>query len=112
MIKPENLVTLVSYQKDAVISRTIIKEKAGTVTLFAFDKSQALSEHTVDFDALVLLLDGEAEIKIAGEANVLKSGDYVIMPANKSHSVKALTNFKMLLIMIKKIKEDKCTGTK
>lgn len=106
MIKAENLVNLVSYQKDAVISRTIIKEKAGTVTLFAFDKSQALSEHTVDFDALVLLLDGEAEIRIAGKPNVLKSGDYIIMPANEPHSVKAITDFKMLLIMIKKIKED------
>jgi len=105
-MKAENLANLVTYQKDAVISRTIIKEKTGTVTLFAFDKSQALSEHTVDFDALVLILDGEAEIKIAGRSNMLKSGDSIIMPANKPHSVKAITDFKMLLVMIKKIKED------
>ena len=101
-IKKENLVNLVSYQEGSIISRTLVKEDTGTVTLFAFDKTQALSEHTVDFDALVHILDGEAEIKIDGNPFRVKSGEMIIMPANKSHSVKALTNFKMLLVMIKK----------
>ena len=83
------------------MSRTIIDKKAGTVTLFAFDERQGLSEHTVPFDALVYLLDGEAEFVIAGKAVRLKEGEMTIMPANKTHSLKALKRSKIILTMIR-----------
>ena len=102
MVKKDCLVNLVSYQEGSVISRTLIKEEKGTITLFAFDKDQALSEHTVNFDAMVNVLDGEAEIIIDGKPFRLKTGDMIIMPANKPHAVKAVAQFKMLLVMIKK----------
>ena len=101
MPEKQKLIDLASYQEGAIISRTLIKEDTGTVTFFAFWKGQALSEHTVDFDALVNVLDGEAEIKIDGEPFNLKAGDIIIMPSGKPHAVKALENFKMLLTMIK-----------
>ena len=93
---------LIAYQDGSVVSRTIIKKDAGTVTLFAFDKDQGLSEHTAPFDALVNVLDGEAEITISGSPFCLKEGESIIMPANKPHSLRALKKFKMLLVMIKK----------
>ena len=93
---------LVSYQEGSVVSRQITKADAGNVTLFAFDAGQELSEHTAPFDALVHVLDGEAEIKISGEAFSLKEGTAIIMPADKPHAVKAITPFKMLLTMIRK----------
>ena len=92
---------MVSYQNQAVVSREIIKKDTGTATLFAFDEGQGLSEHTAPFDALVQLLEGEAEITISGKPNQLKGGDIIIMPAGKPHSLKALKKFKMLLVMIR-----------
>ncbi|HEX9388238.1 MAG TPA: cupin domain-containing protein [Anaerolineales bacterium] len=96
-----DMAELVSYQDGSVVSRQITKAEAGNVTLFAFDQDQELSEHTAPFDALVHILDGDAEIKISGKAFNLKSGEAIIMPANEPHAVKALTRFKMLLTMIR-----------
>src|SRR5512136_2962639 len=90
---------LASYQEGAIVSRQITKEEAGNVTLFAFDQGQELSEHTAPFDALVHLLDGEAEIRISGRSYNLKAGDAIIMPANEPHALKAIRKFKMLLTM-------------
>jgi quercetin dioxygenase-like cupin family protein len=95
------VVNLVDYQKEAVVSRTIINRKTGTVTLFAFDKDQGLSEHTAPFDALVQIIDGEAEIVISGKPLRLKEGEITIMPANEPHALKAIERFKMILTMIK-----------
>ena len=92
---------LVAYQAGAVVSRTLINAKTGTVTLFAFDAGQELSEHTAPFDALVQVLDGETRITIAGQPFDLKAGDLIIMPANQPHAVSATTPFKMLLTMIR-----------
>ncbi|MEP0807447.1 MAG: cupin domain-containing protein [Chloroflexota bacterium] len=96
------LADLVAYNEGSVVSRQITKAEAGNVTLFAFDRDQELSEHTAPFDALVHVLDGEAEIRISGKPFHLKSGDAIIMPAGEPHAVKALTRFKMLLTMIRK----------
>jgi quercetin dioxygenase-like cupin family protein len=95
------VVELVGYQDGAVVSRTIVKQKTGTVTLFAFDAGQELSEHTAPFDALVQVVDGEAEITIAGKPYRVGTGEMIIMPANDPHAVKALGRFKMLLTMIR-----------
>jgi len=92
---------LLDYQEGSVVSRTIIDKKTGTVTLFAFDEGQGLSEHTAPFDALVHLIDGEAEITISGKPLRLKKGEMVIMPAGDPHALKAVKKFKMILIMIK-----------
>jgi len=92
---------LVSYQDGAVVSRTLVDKPAGTVTLFAFDKGQGLSEHTAPFDALVNVLDGEVEITIAGKPGRVKQGEMMIMPANQPHALKAVTRFKMMLVMVK-----------
>jgi len=96
-----DLVNLVGYQDGAVVSRTVINQKTGTVTLFSFDEGQGLSEHTAPFDAMVYVLDGEAEVTISGEANQVKAGEMIIMPADKPHALKAVKRFKMLLIMIR-----------
>jgi len=95
------LAELVDYQDGSVVSKEIIKKDKGTVTLFAFDKGQGLSEHTAPFDALVHVFDGEAEIAISGEPHNVKTGEIIIMPANKPHSLKATERFKMMLIMIR-----------
>ena len=95
------LVDLVDYQDGAVVSREIINKKTGTVTLFAFDRGQGLSEHTAPYDAMVSLLDGEADITISGKTLRLKEGEMVIMPANQPHALKAVGRFKMILTMIK-----------
>ena len=95
------LADLVAYQGGSVVSRTIIDKKTGTVTLFSFDEGQGLSEHTAPFDALVTLLDGEAEISIAGKPHHLSEGEMVIMPANKPHALRAIKKFKMVLTMIR-----------
>ncbi len=92
---------MVEYQEGSVVSKTLIDKKAGTITLFAFGASQGLSEHTAPFDALVYLVDGEAEVTISGEPHLLKTGEMIIMPANDPHALKAVTHFKMLLVMIK-----------
>jgi quercetin dioxygenase-like cupin family protein len=99
--KVYKLKDLIEYQTDSVVSRTVIDKSAGTITLFAFDKGEGLSEHTTPYDALVIDLDGEVEIKIAGEKNHLIEGDMIIMPANKPHALRALSKFKMMLVMIK-----------
>jgi len=91
----------VAYQADAVVSKTLINKTAGTITLFSFDQGQGLSEHTAPFDAMVYILDGEAEIIIAGQPYHLKSGESIIMPAHHPHALKAIKPFKMMLIMIK-----------
>ena len=96
-----SLAELLEYQSKAVVSRTIIDKKAGTVTLFAFDEGQGLSEHTAPYDAMVYVLDGKAEVIVEGKPVRAKEGEMTIMPANKPHAVKALTRLKMLLIMIR-----------
>lgn len=106
--KPQNLTAkasslsdLISYQEGAVVSRTIIDKKAGTVTLFAFDQNQGLSEHTAPYDAVVYIIEGEADVAISGKPVRLKTGEMTIMPANKPHALVAVTRFKMLLIMVR-----------
>lgn len=99
--QPGELENLIAYQKDAVVSKTIIKKKTGTVTLFAFDQGQGLSEHTAPFEAIVYLVDGEAEITIANKIHHVKKGEMIILPANIPHALQALSPFKMLLTMIK-----------
>jgi quercetin dioxygenase-like cupin family protein len=96
-----NLVSLIDYQAGSVVSRTIIDKKTGTVTLFAFDEGEGLSEHTAPYDALVYVLDGKADIVISGKPVRLKKGEVTIMPANEPHALSALTKFKMLLTMIR-----------
>lgn len=96
-----NLAELVGYQEGSVVSKEVIKQAKGSVTLFAFDKGQGLSEHTAPFDALVYVCDGEAEITISGKAQRLKAGETIIMPANEPHALKAQERFKMLLVMIR-----------
>jgi quercetin dioxygenase-like cupin family protein len=95
------MIDLVQYQEDAVVSRTVVKGEAGSVTVFAFDESQSLSEHTVPYDALVYLVDGEAQIRISGTDHDLKQGDMIVMPANQPHAVMASSRFKMVLTMIR-----------
>lgn len=92
---------LVAYQQGAVVSRTILKRAAGTVTLFAFDEGQGLSEHTAPFDALVQVLEGDAEVTIAGTLHRLSAGATILMPANQPHALTARAPFKMLLTMIR-----------
>ena len=99
--KAKNIETIIDYQKDSVVSKTVIDKKQGTVTLFAFDRGQGLSEHTAPFDATVYIIDGRAVISIAGDTNLVNKGEIIIMPADKPHSLKAKERFKMLLIMIK-----------
>jgi quercetin dioxygenase-like cupin family protein len=96
-----DMARLVEYQTGSVVSRAIIQRKTGTVTLFAFDEGQGLSEHTAPFDALVCLLDGEAEVIISGNVHALKRGEMIIMPANEPHALKAVGKFKMMLVMIR-----------
>lgn len=92
---------LVDYQTDAVVSKTLIARPTGIVTLFAFDQGQGLSEHTAPFDAMVSVLDGEAEVIIAGQSHILQAGEMIIMPAGQPHALNAVQRFKMILTMIK-----------
>ena len=96
-----NMKDLVIYQDGSVVSKEIIRKPTGTVTVFAFDEGQGLSEHTAPFDALVQILDGEAEITVSGEAHHLKEGDMIIMPGGEPHALKAEKRFKMMLVMVK-----------
>jgi quercetin dioxygenase-like cupin family protein len=98
---PIHPLSFLSYQDGAVVSRTLVNKKTGTVTLFAFDAGEGLSEHTAPFDALVYLLDGEAEIIISGASHHLKTGEMILLPANEPHALKATKRFKMILTMIK-----------
>lgn len=97
-----DLAGLIGYQAGAIVSREVVSQPTGTVTVFAFDEGEQLSEHTAPFDAMVVDLDGEADIAIGGLANRVKPGQMIIMPAGIPHGLKAVTRFKMLLIMIKK----------
>lgn len=99
--QPATLLKFVEYQDGSIVSREIIRKETGTVTLFAFDKGQGLSEHTAPFDALVNILDGNAEIIISGKSYHLQAGDVIIMPASEPHALKATERFKMMLVMIK-----------
>ena len=99
--KAARLKEMVEYQKGSVVSRTVIDKNSGTVTLFAFDEGEGLSEHTAPYDAMVIDLEGNVEVRISGASNRLEEGDVIIMPANKPHALKALTRFKMMLVMIK-----------
>ncbi|MCH8010468.1 MAG: cupin domain-containing protein [Candidatus Marinimicrobia bacterium] len=99
--RPQNAQQLIDYQSGSVVSKTILKGKTGTVTLFAFDREEGLSEHTAPFDALVFLLDGKAEVTISGKSHNLNSGEMIILPANEPHALKAKARFKMMLVMIR-----------
>lgn len=96
-----NIAGQIDYSTGGIVSKQILKNRAGNVTLFSFDKGQGLSEHTAPFDALVQVLDGEAEIRINGEPHRVKAGEIIIMPANITHALQAVESFKMLLTMIK-----------
>lgn len=96
-----NIARQIDYSTGGIVSKQILKNRAGNVTLFSFDKGQGLSEHTAPFDALVQVLDGEAEIRINGEPHRVKAGEIIIMPANITHALQAVESFKMLLTMIK-----------
>jgi quercetin dioxygenase-like cupin family protein len=97
----KQLVDLLQYQDGSVVSRVLLKNKGGTVTLFAFDVGEGLSEHTAPFDALVMVTDGEVAIEIAGESFTVRQGETIILPANRPHALRAVTRFKMLLTMIR-----------
>lgn len=97
----QKLSGLVDYQQGSVVSREIIRKKTGTVTVFAFDQGQGLSEHIAPFDALVQVLDGSAEITISGKPYQLETGDMIVLPSGQVHAVRALSRFKMMLVMIR-----------
>lgn len=103
MMKSEvqSLNKLVQYQDGTIVSKTIIDKKSGSVTFFAFDKGQALSEHTAPFDALLQVMDGKVEVVISGKSYLLNKGEMIIMPADEPHAVNAIDRFKMMLVMIK-----------
>lgn len=92
---------LVNYQDGSVVSREVVKKPTGSVTIFAFDHGQGLSEHTAPFDALVEVLEGEVEITVAGQPHRLRGGELILMPAGQPHALKAITKFKMILTMIR-----------
>ena len=91
----------IEYQEGSVVSKEVIRKDTGTVTLFAFDQGQGLSEHTAPFDAMVYLLEGKGEITISGKSFMVKEGEMIIMPANEPHALKAVERFKMMLVMIR-----------
>ena len=101
-----NLADYINYSDDSVVSKTLIDKGIGNITLFSFDVGQGLSEHTSPFDAVVHVLDGEAEIIIGGQTHIVKSGEMIIMPSNISHTLNARKRFKMNLIMIRVKNED------
>jgi len=96
-----NMNSLTEYQTGSIVSRTLIDQDTGTVTVFAFDKDQGLSEHTAPFDAMVQVIHGQADIKISGKKHVVKTGEMIIMPANEPHALQAVEQFKMILTMIR-----------
>lgn len=96
-----SLAEIVQYQSGTVVSRTILKKPSGTVTAFAFEQGEGLSEHTAAFDALVLMIEGESEVSVAGVSQRLSTGDLLRLPAGRPHALQAVTRFKMLLIMVK-----------
>ncbi len=100
-LKAVNLKDLVEYAEGSIVSRTLVDKKTGTLTLFAFDAGQGLSEHTAPFDAVVQILDGKAALMIGGQALEASAGQLVVMPANVPHALRAVERFKMLLTMIR-----------
>jgi len=101
MAQALGLADLLTYQDGAVISRTLIDKKVGTITVFAFAEGEGLSEHTAPFDAFVQIIDGTAEVTIAGVDHTVEAGQFIILPANQPHALRAQTHFKMLLVMIR-----------
>lgn len=101
MAIPKNINQTINYQPSSVVSQEIINQPTGTVTLFAFDQGQGLSEHTAPYDALLIITDGIAEITISGVKNEVKNGEMLLLPAHAPHSLKAIQQFKMILVMIK-----------
>jgi quercetin dioxygenase-like cupin family protein len=99
--KTLNIENLIDYQENSVVSREIVRKETGTVTIFAFDKGEGLSEHTAPFDAMVQVVDGKAEIIISNISNIVKKGEMIVMPANDPHALKAIERFKMILTMIR-----------
>ena len=99
--KSQELISLIEYSADSIVSKTILDKPVGTITLFAFDKGQKLSEHTASYDAVVQVIDGSAQLTIGGEEVKVLAGEIIIMPANVPHAVAAEENFKMLLTMIR-----------
>jgi len=99
--KGQKLVELIEYSKDSIVSKTLLDKSAGTITLFAFDQGQKLSEHTAPYDAVVQILEGKAQMRIADETKEISQGQLIIMPANVPHAVNAGERFKMLLTMIR-----------
>jgi quercetin dioxygenase-like cupin family protein len=99
--KATQLADLIDYQDDSVVSRTLIDKEAGTVTLFAFDEGQGLSEHTAPYDAMVHVIEGAVKVTISGKTIIVKQGEVIVMPANQPHALSSITRFKMLLTMIK-----------
>ena|SRR5215204_401585 len=97
----KDLVGLLQYQDDSIVSRVLLKNSGGIITLFAFDKGSGLSEHTAPFDALVSVVDGEADIQVAGNSFKVRTGEILKLPANQPHAVKGASRFKMLLIMLR-----------
>jgi len=98
---PLNLKNLISYQNDSIVSRELLRESSGTITIFAFDIGQGLSEHTAPFDATVCIIEGKAEVRIDKKIHLVEEGQIIIMPANIPHAINAIERFKMLLIMIR-----------
>lgn len=96
-----NLANLVGYQEGAVVSRAVVDKPVGTITAFAFDEGEGLSEHTAPYDAFVQVLDGEAQVTIEGTVHAVSAGEIIVMPANRPHSLRAEKRFKMLLVMIR-----------
>ncbi len=92
---------LIDYQEHSVVSKELVKKDTGTITIFAFDKDEQLSEHSAPFDALVQIIDGKAEITIDGNKKTVKEGEILLMPANHPHALKAVEKYKMILTMIK-----------
>jgi quercetin dioxygenase-like cupin family protein len=99
--RAENLAALVQYSDSSIVSRTLVDKPVGTITLFAFDKGQRLSEHSAPYDAVVQVIDGKGEVTIGGKPHAVNAGEMIIMPANIPHSVNAVEKFKMLLTMIR-----------
>lgn len=101
LARPLDLRDLAAYQDHSIVSREIIKKPTGTVTVFAFDQGEGLSEHTAPFDALVLVLEGTAEVAIDGTPHTVQEGEMIVMPAHRPHALKAVSRFKMLLVMVR-----------
>ena len=96
-----HIADMLEYQDGSIVSRSVLKAESGSITVFAFDRSQSLSEHTTPHEALIYLVDGEAEVTIDGQARTVKQGEMIVLPANRPHAVKAISRFKMILTMLK-----------